>query len=80
LIPDSYTIQVDSLKKLCGERRLINFVIPKTGCGAVGSALRSGRRGRKFESSHPDQLIQDAIVINYSGFFLAIENVVKGGF
>ena len=25
-----------------------------TGCGAVGSALRSGRRGRKFESSHPD--------------------------
>ncbi len=25
-----------------------------TGCGAVGSALRSGRRGRKFESCHPD--------------------------
>ena len=25
------------------------------GCSAVGSALRSGRRGRKFESSHPDQ-------------------------
>ena len=24
------------------------------GCGAVGSALRSGRRGRKFESCHPD--------------------------
>ena len=32
------------------------FLPPKnrTGCGAVGSALRSGRRGRKFESSHPD--------------------------
>ncbi len=32
------------------------FLQPKkrTGCGAVGSALRSGRRGRKFESSHPD--------------------------
>ena len=26
-----------------------------TGCSAVGSALRSGRRGRKFESSHPDE-------------------------
>jgi hypothetical protein len=26
----------------------------KAGCGAVGSVLRSGRRGRKFESSHPD--------------------------
>ena len=26
----------------------------KSGCGAVGSVLRSGRRGRKFESSHPD--------------------------
>ena len=25
-----------------------------TGCSAVGSALRSGRRGRAFESPHPD--------------------------
>ena len=25
------------------------------GCSTVGSALRSGRRGRKFESSHPDK-------------------------
>ena len=24
------------------------------GCSAVGSALRSGRRGRAFESPHPD--------------------------
>ena len=31
-----------------------------TGCGAVGSALRSGRRGRKFESSHPDNFCRDA--------------------
>jgi hypothetical protein len=29
-------------------------MIHKSGCGAVGSVLRSGRRGRKFESSHPD--------------------------
>ena len=26
-----------------------------SGCSAVGSALRSGRRGRAFESPHPDQ-------------------------
>ena len=26
-----------------------------SGCSAVGSALRSGRRGRQFESGHPDQ-------------------------
>ena len=38
------------------------FVIPLTcttfakesGCSAVGSALRSGRRCRQFESGHPD--------------------------
>ena len=27
-----------------------------SGCSAVGSALRSGRRSRQFESGHPDQL------------------------
>ena len=26
-----------------------------SGCSAVGSALRSGRRGRAFESPHPDK-------------------------
>ena len=26
----------------------------QSGCSAVGSALRSGRRGRAFESPHPD--------------------------
>ncbi len=26
-----------------------------SGCGAVGSARRSGRRGRPFKSDHPDQ-------------------------
>ena len=39
------------------------------GCSTVGSALRSGRRGRKFESSHPDnqksgiQINMGAIII-----------------
>ena len=27
-----------------------------SGCSAVGSALRSGRRGRAFESPHPDKI------------------------
>ena len=27
-----------------------------TGCSAVGSARRSGRRGREFKSLHPDQI------------------------
>ena len=27
-----------------------------SGCGAVGSALRWGCRGRKFKSCHPDQV------------------------
>ncbi len=29
--------------------------VSKSGCSAVGSALRSGRRGRVFESRHPDK-------------------------
>ena len=31
------------------------YLIQQSGCSAVGSALRSGRRGRKFESCHPDK-------------------------
>ena len=27
-----------------------------SGCSAVGSALRSGRRSRQFESGHPDRM------------------------
>jgi hypothetical protein len=34
--------------------------VKKSGCSTVGSALRSGRRGRKFESSHPDKTTQTA--------------------
>ena len=30
------------------------YPIGLSGCSAVGSALRSGRRGRAFESPHPD--------------------------
>ena len=35
-------------------KKNFNFAIQLAGCSAAGSALRSGRRGRWFESSHPD--------------------------
>ena len=41
--------------KLSRKQKKVYFCsLKSTGCGAVGSALRSGRRGRKFESCHPD--------------------------
>ena len=38
----------------------------ETECSAVGSALRSGRRGRAFESPHSD-IVKDK-PLNFSGF------------
>ena len=35
-----------------------------TGFSAVGSALRSGRRGRAFESPNPDRISAKGLVIN----------------
>ena len=56
---DEYTELVEAVciaKKIC--KREIKAVtlqpIKPTGCSTVGSAPRSGRGGRKFESSHPD--------------------------
>ena len=48
------------------------FLPPKnrTGCGAVGSALRSGRRGRKFESSHPDKCTENTVSTVFFSFNL----------
>ena len=34
---------------------LVSLTKHISGCGAVGSARRSGRRGRRFKSDHPDQ-------------------------
>ena len=39
---------------LCAIRILCAKIVT-SGCSAVASALRSGRRGRWFESTHPDQ-------------------------
>lgn len=44
----------------------------ETECSAVGSALRSGRRGRAFESPHSDTVKDKPLII--SGFlFLEIK-------
>ena len=43
-----------SCKKCTGFRFLQYLCTRKSGFSAVGSALRSGRRGRWFESSNPD--------------------------
>ena len=39
-----------------------------SGCGAVGSARRSGRRGRPFKSDHPDQSVIHALVWAFFGY------------
>ena len=52
------------------QKKCIFAAAKRTGCGAVGSALRSGRRGRKFESSHPD--ITKRLSLS-DGLFLTID-------
>ena len=44
----------------------------KSGCSAVGSVLRSGRRGQEFESLHSDKVLIDIFIkpLNNSGFFV----------
>ena len=44
------------MKKFRRCEKSANFAVAKcqSGCSTVGSAPRSGRGGRKFESSHPD--------------------------
>ena len=45
-----------SLKNFSLRHFCYTFALPKgTECSAVGSALRSGRRGRAFESPHSDK-------------------------
>ena len=43
----------------------------QSGCSAVGSALRSGRRGRAFESPHPDFKQNKRLVFNRLFAFIA---------
>ena len=41
-----------------------------SGCGAVGSALPWGGRGRGFKSRHSDQTKKDRLIARLSGFFV----------
>ena len=45
----------------------------KSGFSAVGSALRSGRRGRWFESSNPDQAVESRLLS--TAFFVFCSSV-----
>ena len=59
------------LKKLHESRKFavsLHTLSSRSGCSAVGSALRSGRRGRAFESPHPDQNKNKEL--NFSSLFL----------
>ena len=49
------------------------FALSKvTECSAVGSALRSGRRGRAFESPHSDTRRQTVKIVCRFFFFIAV--------
>ena len=55
----------------------LHAILEKSGCSAVGSALRSGRRGRAFESPHPDlqvkkkqKVIDDSITFSCVCIFI----------
>ena len=51
-------------EKVCvSSEKIVNFalVFKLSGCSAVGSALRSGRRGRQFDSGHPDRKREEAV-------------------
>ena len=45
------------LKILLTSYRLCAIIANESGCGAVGSALPWGGRGRKFKSCHSDQFL-----------------------
>ena len=55
------------------------FATAFSGCGAVGSALRSGRRGRKFESCHPDGTTKKEVT-EVTSFFLLGYRIQFSGF
>ncbi len=58
-----------------------NICCQVTGCGAVGSALPWGGRGRKFKSCHSDQKTGDVkspVFFSFYGTFSKLE-VAKSG-
>ena len=55
----------------------MHSLLRQSGCSAVGSALRSGRRGRAFESPHPDTKRQ-AVKIACRFCFIMIQTALSG--
>ena len=55
----------------CHPNRAIYGIIYISGCGAVGSAQRSGRWGRRFKSDHPDHILHMVIFISGVGAAVA---------
>ena len=56
---------------LSPQSRNIWYNIYTSGCGAVGSAQRSGRWGRRFKSDHPDHILYMVIFISGVGAAVA---------
>ena len=61
-----FTRKIARVSKKCSTFAL---AFKASGCSAVGSALRSGRRGRAFESPHPDKKARNG-AIRFSPFYL----------
>ena len=58
------------LKILLTSYRLCAIIANASGCGAVGSALPWGGRGRKFKSCHSDQTQKSPASLALTGFLL----------
>lgn len=58
------------LKILLTSYRLCAIIANASGCGAVGSALPWGGRGRWFKSSHSDQKVR--WLLNFRTFYFSI--------
>ena len=60
-------------EKLVIKEKVFYICVPFLGVRDVaqpGSALRSGRRGRWFESSHPDKKMKPFKCMNLKGFLI----------
>ena len=64
------------LKILLTSYRLCAIIANASGCGAVGSALPWGGRGRKFKSCHSDQ--KSVKIVRFSRIFSIFRS--KSGF
>ena len=73
----SYTqiFALENLKKLLNNPlekpgRLCYYIPCRRDVAQLGRALRSGRKGRRFESCHPDQIY--ALAVRVIGIFLTV--------